>query len=195
MIQGFGVCLTIRVSLSDMFGKARAFNVSKYSRSRFDCLTNINRTTENRLLIDLCMLRESYERREISEVFWIPTHLRRTRAWSHHYARPFKSSWKQKTCNYQKCMRGAIQATLDLRPSREFKSPPSVGSHVRLNATLTCPNLITSRFTVILHLIRVSLDGCKPPTRTVKLREPTPVVLLYIWGISPDSLPSIAKNK
>lgn len=37
----------------------------------YDCLTRLNRTTERRLLIDLWMLRERYERHEISEVFWI----------------------------------------------------------------------------------------------------------------------------
>lgn len=48
-------------------------HVYKYSRSIYECLTRNNRTTEKRFLIDLFMLRQNYERREITEVFWIPT--------------------------------------------------------------------------------------------------------------------------
>lgn len=74
MVQGFDVCSTIRIAINEMFDRSVPLNIYTDSRSLFDCQTNINRTTEKRLLIDLCMLRESYERREISEVFWIPTH-------------------------------------------------------------------------------------------------------------------------
>lgn len=69
----FDVCSTICLSLNNMFEKKLDFDIYTDSRSLFDCITNINRTTEKRLLIDLCILQESYERREISEVFWIPT--------------------------------------------------------------------------------------------------------------------------
>ena len=43
------------------------------SRSLYDSLVSLNSTTEKRLLIDLHLLRQAYERREIAEVRWIPT--------------------------------------------------------------------------------------------------------------------------
>ena len=41
------------------------------SYSLYDCLVKLGTTTEKRLMIDLMALRQSYERREISEVRWI----------------------------------------------------------------------------------------------------------------------------
>ncbi len=38
----------------------------------FDGLTTLNTTTEKRLLIDLNMLSQCYERRKIVEILWIP---------------------------------------------------------------------------------------------------------------------------
>lgn len=42
-------------------------------KSIYDSLTRINQMTEKQLLIDLRKLRQSYERRKITEVFWITT--------------------------------------------------------------------------------------------------------------------------
>lgn len=47
-------------------------NSSLDARYRNVSLTTLNTTTEKRLLIDLAMLRESYEKREIADVYWIP---------------------------------------------------------------------------------------------------------------------------
>jgi len=41
------------------------------SYSLYDCLVKLGTTTEKRLMIDLMALRQSYERREISEIRWI----------------------------------------------------------------------------------------------------------------------------
>jgi hypothetical protein len=41
------------------------------SYSLYDCLVKLGSTTEKRLMIDLMALRQSYERREISEIRWI----------------------------------------------------------------------------------------------------------------------------
>jgi hypothetical protein len=41
------------------------------SRSLYQCLVKLGTTTEKRLMIDLMSLRESYEKREISEIRWI----------------------------------------------------------------------------------------------------------------------------
>lgn len=43
------------------------------SKSLFDGLVNIGTTTEKRLLIDLRMMREAYEQRELTEIVWIPS--------------------------------------------------------------------------------------------------------------------------
>jgi hypothetical protein len=41
------------------------------SRSLYDCLVKLEITSEKRLMIDLMCLRQSYERREITEIRWI----------------------------------------------------------------------------------------------------------------------------
>ncbi len=41
------------------------------SRSLYDCLVKLGITSEKRLMIDLMCLRQSYERREITEIRWI----------------------------------------------------------------------------------------------------------------------------
>lgn len=73
MVHGFDVSSTIRLALNDMLDRVIPLRVYTDSRSLYDCLTRINQTAEKRLLIDLRMLRQSYERREITEVLWIPT--------------------------------------------------------------------------------------------------------------------------
>lgn len=73
MVHGFDVASTIRLTLNAMMDRVIPLNVYTDSRSLYDCLLRINQTTDKRLLIDLRMLRPSYESREITEVFWIPT--------------------------------------------------------------------------------------------------------------------------
>lgn len=41
------------------------------SRSLYDCLVKLGTTTEKRLMIDIMSIRESYERRELTEIRWI----------------------------------------------------------------------------------------------------------------------------
>lgn len=73
LVHGFDVASVLRLALNDMLDRIIPLHVYTDSRSLYDCLTKIGRTTEKRLLIDLCMLRQNYERREITEVYWIPT--------------------------------------------------------------------------------------------------------------------------
>lgn len=73
MVHGFDVAATNRLTLNAMIDRLIPLHVYTDSRSLYDCLTRINQTTEKRLLIYLRMLRHSYERSEITKVFWIPT--------------------------------------------------------------------------------------------------------------------------
>jgi hypothetical protein len=41
------------------------------SRSLYECLVKLGTTNEKRLMIDIMSIRESYEKREISEIRWI----------------------------------------------------------------------------------------------------------------------------
>ncbi|SLM35436.1 hypothetical protein PMAA_015440 [Lasallia pustulata] len=41
------------------------------SKSLYDCLVKLGITQEKRLMVDLMCLRQSYERREITEIIWI----------------------------------------------------------------------------------------------------------------------------
>lgn len=73
MVHGFDVSSTLRLALNDFLGLIVPLHVYTDSMSLYDCLTKTNRTTEKRLLVDLFMLRQSYERSEIRDGFWIPT--------------------------------------------------------------------------------------------------------------------------
>jgi hypothetical protein len=41
------------------------------SKSLYECLVKLGTTHEKRLMVDIMCLRQSYERREITEVIWI----------------------------------------------------------------------------------------------------------------------------
>lgn len=72
MTHRFDVASTILLFMNDISGKIIWMKFYTDSWSLFDCLTNICSTSEKRLHIDLRMLRESYERHETTEMFWIP---------------------------------------------------------------------------------------------------------------------------
>lgn len=73
MVHGFDVPSRICLSVNNILCRIIPLHVYTKSRSLFDCLAKIGRTAEKRLFIDLCMLQQNYERREITEVFWNPT--------------------------------------------------------------------------------------------------------------------------
>lgn len=56
----------------EFLGRAVPLRMYTGSLSLFYRLTTLNTTSENRLLTDLYILRESYEEREIAEVYWFP---------------------------------------------------------------------------------------------------------------------------
>ena len=88
MMNGFDASAVLKVSLDQMGLNKSATNthdndllkagrgtmpmiIYTDSRSLYDGLVSLNTTTEKRLLIDLHLLRQAYERREIAEVCWI----------------------------------------------------------------------------------------------------------------------------
>lgn len=72
MVYGFDNCSVIHHSLQEFLGRKIDFKMYTDSKSLFDSLVSLNPTTEKRLLIDLTLLRQCYEKREITEVLWIP---------------------------------------------------------------------------------------------------------------------------
>lgn len=73
MVHGFDFSKTLRMAVNDLIGDSIPLVFYTDSRSIYDNLVTLNMTTEKRLFIDLHMLRQSYERRQITAVVWIPT--------------------------------------------------------------------------------------------------------------------------
>eukprot|EP00171_Calliarthron_tuberculosum_P004960 IDg4960t1 len=72
MVHGYDSAATLQLSLSAIFRRRLAVRIYTDSRSLYDSVTRLSSTREKRLLIDLSLLREAFEKREISDVFWIP---------------------------------------------------------------------------------------------------------------------------
>lgn len=75
MVNGFyigiALCTTLR-KITDRLNLPRTpMVICTDSFSLYDCLVKLGTTQEKRLMIDIMTLRESYERREISEIQWI----------------------------------------------------------------------------------------------------------------------------
>lgn len=71
MVHGFDQSFVIKRALELFVNKDITLKVYTDSQSLFDSLSTLNTTTEKRLFIDLAMLRESYEKQEIADVFCI----------------------------------------------------------------------------------------------------------------------------
>lgn len=63
---------TVRITLNDMLDTEFPLTFYTDSKSLFDGIIGIYPPSEKLLLIDLSVIRQSYKRREFSEVFWIP---------------------------------------------------------------------------------------------------------------------------
>lgn len=74
-VNAFDCASTLRVTLNDIFGLVVPLVIYTDSKSLFDSITGLNSTTEKRLLIDLFILRQNYELRELSDIVWIPSSL------------------------------------------------------------------------------------------------------------------------
>ncbi len=73
MIHDFDVDSVLKSSLIKMFNKEVFISLILITDSKFlyDCLIRLSITIEKRLMIDVMILRQFYERREITEVIWI----------------------------------------------------------------------------------------------------------------------------
>lgn len=71
-VHGFHILSIIRLTLNAMLDHFVLLHVYTVSQSLYTCFVCINQTPEKRLMIDLRMLHQSYERQEISKVSWIP---------------------------------------------------------------------------------------------------------------------------
>jgi hypothetical protein len=68
---GYVLAETLRTVMSRLAVPPIPLVICTDSYSLYDCLVKLGTTSEKRLMIDLMALRQSYERREISEVRWI----------------------------------------------------------------------------------------------------------------------------
>jgi len=72
MAHGFDLAIAMKAAIDDMLERPIPLVIYTDSKSLYDSLVSLNTVTEKRLLIDLRVLRKSYERRELADVFWIP---------------------------------------------------------------------------------------------------------------------------
>ena len=73
MVEGFDVGFSIRETVQRMSGKKNVDLVLvSDSKSLYGLVVSLSQTTERRLQIDLEMLREAYENRDLTSVGWIP---------------------------------------------------------------------------------------------------------------------------
>lgn len=71
MVYGLDQSYVLKKAAEVFLGRPIPLKIFTDSLSLFDSLTALNTTSEKHLLIDLSMLREIYERREIADIFWI----------------------------------------------------------------------------------------------------------------------------
>lgn len=72
IVLGFGQCFVIQKAADLFLSRPNPLKIYTDSKPLFDSLTTLNTTAEKRLPVDLSVLRESYEKREITEILWIP---------------------------------------------------------------------------------------------------------------------------
>jgi len=71
MAHSFDKGIVIKTTIEKILNRPIPLIVCTDSKSLYDCLVKLGTTNEKRLMIDLLCLRQSYERREITEVKWI----------------------------------------------------------------------------------------------------------------------------
>jgi hypothetical protein len=72
MAHGFDIGATIKSTLEKILRiETLSLLLCTDSKSLYDCLVKLGTTQGKRLMVDLMCLRQSYERREITEIKWI----------------------------------------------------------------------------------------------------------------------------
>jgi len=71
MAHGFDIGAAIKATVEQLLQIELPLVLCTDSRSLYDCLVKLGTTREKRLMVDIMCLRQSYERREITEVKWI----------------------------------------------------------------------------------------------------------------------------
>ncbi len=71
LAHGFDLGAALKATLSNILSVLVPLVLCTDSKSLYDCLVRLGTTQEKRLMIDVMSLRQSYERREITEVKWI----------------------------------------------------------------------------------------------------------------------------
>ena len=72
LAHGFDIGAAIKSTIQNILGiNQLPMVLCTNSKSLYDCLVKLGTTQEKRLMVDLMCLRQSYERREITEIKWI----------------------------------------------------------------------------------------------------------------------------
>jgi len=71
MVTGFDIGAAIKATVEQLLQIELPLILCTDSRSLYDCLVKLGTTREKRLMVDIMCLRQSYERREITEVMWV----------------------------------------------------------------------------------------------------------------------------
>jgi len=68
---GFDTAATLKATTQQIAARDIPLTLCVDSLSLYECLVKLGSTQEKRLMIDLMSIRQSYERREITEILWI----------------------------------------------------------------------------------------------------------------------------
>jgi hypothetical protein len=71
MAHGFDHAAVIKATIEKILQCNLSLIVCTDSKSLYECLVKLGSTQEKRLMVDLMCLRQSYERRMITEIKWI----------------------------------------------------------------------------------------------------------------------------
>ena len=72
LAHGFDIGAAIKSTIQNILGIDQLpIILCTDSKSLYDCLVKLGTTQEKRLMVDLMCLRQSYERRKITEIKWI----------------------------------------------------------------------------------------------------------------------------
>ena len=79
LVHGFDTTRALKDTLDKITQTQIPITICIDSFSLYECLVKLGTTYEKRLMIDIMTIRQSYERREITEIIWIAGDSRRTR--------------------------------------------------------------------------------------------------------------------